>query len=43
MKESVFSEVTPNEKAHPSHASHYEHGHGHGTSTNAGGGIINAD
>ena len=43
MKESVFSEVTPKEEAHPSHAAHYEYGHGHGTSSNAGGGIINAD
>ena len=44
MKESVFSEVTPKEEAHPSHAAHYQYGHGrHGDGSNAGGGIINAD
>lgn len=32
------------EKAHPSHAGHYQHGHGaHGDGSNAGGGIILAD
>lgn len=33
------------EKAHPNHAGHYQHGHGygHGDASNAGGGIIFAD
>ena len=43
MKESTFSEVTPKEEAHPSHAAHYIYGHGQKGGPNAGGGIINAD